>query len=217
VAPEQLLQLGALESGCFYGTSHRLTPCAVARADRRWTRCSVSGTLAAMANGWRDAIEVSRGNGVRLRRAELEEYEQVALPWYQDPEVLQLSEAGEPPYDHARIRRMFEVLSGQGELYLIEVQEAAGWRAVGDAALLPDAVPIVIGRSEDRSRGIGTEVLQLLLLRARALGWTEVRVKGIDPANRRSRRLFERAGFVAAPTAPGAGGAPIAMTRRLKL
>jgi RimJ/RimL family protein N-acetyltransferase len=170
-----------------------------------------------MPNGRRDAIEISRGNGVRLRRAELEEYEQVALPWYQDPEVLQLSEGGEPPYDRARIRRMFEVLSGEGELYLIEVQEAAGWRAVGDAALLPDAVPIVIGRPEDRSRGIGTEVLQLLLLRARALSWTEVRVSGIDPANQRSRRLFERAGFVAAPTAPDVSGAPIAMSRRLEL
>jgi hypothetical protein len=59
-------------------------------------------------------------------------------------------------------------------------------------------------------------VLQLLLLRARVLCWTEVRVNGIDPANRRSRRLFACAGFVVAPTASGIGGAPIAMTRRLE-
>jgi hypothetical protein len=32
---------------------------------------------------------------------------------------------------------MVEVLSGQGELYPIEVHEAAGWCAVGDSALLP--------------------------------------------------------------------------------
>lgn len=161
-------------------------------------------------------IELSRGKGVRLRRAEVEEYERVALPWYQDPEVLQLSEGGETPYDRAQIRRMFEVLSGKGELYLIDVQDGAGWRVVGDAALIPEDVPIVIGRPEDRSRGIGAEVLQLLLLRARALGWTEVRASGIVPANHRSRRLFERAGFVVVPGAPGAGDAPIEMIRRLE-
>lgn len=149
---------------------------------------------------------------MRLRRAELAEYEQVALPWYQDPEVRQLSEGGAPPYDRAQLRRLFEARSGAGELYLIDVEEADGWRAVGDAALLPDAVPIVIGRPADRSRGIGTEAVQLLLLRARQLGWTEVRVSRIDRANRRSRRLFERADFVAAP---GAHDAPIAMTKRL--
>jgi RimJ/RimL family protein N-acetyltransferase len=163
----------------------------------------------------RDTIVLSRGNAVRLRRAELEEYEQVALPWYQDHEVLQLSEGGETPYDHVRIRRMFEVLSSKGELYLIEVQDTGGWRVVGDAALIPDDVPIVIGRREDRARGIGTEVLQLLVLRARALGWTEVRA-GIVPANQRSRRLFERAGFVAVPAAPDARGAPISMVKRLE-
>ena len=169
-----------------------------------------------MSSGLSDAIELTRGNGVRLRRAELEEYEQVALPWYQDPEVLQLSEGGEPPYNREQIRRRFEVLSRKGELYLIEVQEAAGWRVVGDAALTPEDVPIVIGRPEDRARGIGTEVLQLMLLRARALGWTEVRATGIVPENHRSRRLFERAGFVVVPAAPGAGDAPIAMIKRIE-
>ena len=172
--------------------------------------------LGAMSINRSDARELSRGNGVRLRPAELDEYEQVALPWYQDPEVLQLSEGGEAPYDRAQIRRMFEVLSSKGELYLIEVQETEGWRVVGDAALIPEDVPIVIGRPEDRARGIGTEVLQLLLLRARVLGWTEVRAMGIVPANHRSRRLFERAGFVVVPAAPDAGDAPIAMIKRLE-
>jgi hypothetical protein len=52
------------------------------------------------------------------------------------------------------------------------------------------------------------------LLRARALGWTEIRA-GIVPANHRSRRLFERAGFVELPAASGTDDAPIAMIRRL--
>jgi RimJ/RimL family protein N-acetyltransferase len=184
----------------------------VSLKDQQWTLRVVPGRLAAMSSGWGD--ETLRGNDVRLRRAELEEYEQVALPWYQDAEVLQLSEGGEAPYDRLQIRRMFEVLSGKGELYLIEVQEAGGWRVVGDAALLPEDVAIVIGRPEDRSRGIGTEVLQLLLLRARALGWTDIRA-GIASANHRSRRLFERAGFVELPVASGTEDAPIAMIMRL--
>ena len=146
---------------------------------------------------------VAQTHDLRLRRVAAEEYEQVALPWYQDPEVLRFSEGGEPPYDRARVRRMYDALSTKGELYLIELREPGGWRAVGDAALLPDDVPIVIGRPEDRSRGLGGEVLQLLLRRARALGWTELHVGAIDPANIRSRRMFERAGFVAAPCAPG--------------
>lgn len=163
----------------------------------------------------RDAIEILWGDGVRLRRAKQEEYERLALPWYQDPEVLQLSEGGEAPYSGLQIRRMFEALSSKGELYLIEVQEPSGWRVVGDAALIPEDMPIVIGRPEDRARGIGTAVLQLLLQRARSLGWTEARATGIVPANHRSLRLFERAGFVVVPAASGTDDQTIAMVRRL--
>ena len=158
---------------------------------------------------------VAQSRGVRLRSVAADEYEQVALPWYQDPEVLRFSEGGEPPYDRARLRRMYDVLSTKGELYLIELREADGWRAIGDAALLPDDVPIVIGRPEDRSRGLGGEVLQLLLHRARALGWTQLRTGSIHPANARSRRMFERAGFVAAPPAPDSEPDAIVLTLAL--
>jgi hypothetical protein len=48
-------------------------------------------------------------------------------------------------------------------------------------------------------------VLQLLM--QRALGWTELQVGTIDPENHRSRRMFERAGFVAIPATPGAAAA----------
>jgi RimJ/RimL family protein N-acetyltransferase len=142
---------------------------------------------------------VDRGNGVRLRTAEADEYERVALAWYQDPEVLRFSEGGEPPYDRPRVRRMFDALSHKGELYLIEVLERSAWRPIGDAALLPDDLPIVIGHPDDRSRGFGTEALQLLLLRARELGRTDLVVASIHPDNIRSRRLFQRAGFAATP------------------
>jgi RimJ/RimL family protein N-acetyltransferase len=158
---------------------------------------------------------VDGGNAVRLRQVSLDEYERVASPWYQDPEVLRLSEGGSAPYDRATIRLMFESLTRQGELYLIEVLDEATWRPVGDAALMRDSVPIMIGRPEDRSRGIGTEVVQLLLLRARALGWREVHASNIDPANVRVQRLFARAGFTVNPAAPRTGPGHIGMTRTL--
>src|SRR5262245_38975196 len=153
--------------------------------------------------------------GVRLRPAVLDEYERVALPWYQDPEVLRFSEGGEPPYDRARLRRMFEALSAKGELYLVEVIDGDAWRPVGDAALLPDDVPIVIGRADDRARGIGSEVLRLLVARARELGWTELLTARIEPDNVRSLRMFRRAGFVEQPAAPGAERAPVTLTLAL--
>jgi RimJ/RimL family protein N-acetyltransferase len=158
---------------------------------------------------------MTRGNGVRLRPANAEEYERVALEWYQDPEVLRFSEGGAEPYGREQIRRMFDTLSRKGELYLIEILVESTWRAVGDAALLCDALPIAIGRPGDRSRGTGTEVLQLLLVRARELGWAEARVSGVEPANVRARRLYERAGFIASPAETPGAGAPIAMVKAL--
>ena len=62
------------------------------------------------------------------------------------------------------------------------------------ASLLPDSVPIVIDASH-RSRGYGTQVLHLLIARARELGWRELRIRSIDPENVRSLRLYARAGF----------------------
>lgn len=102
-----------------------------------------------------------------------DEYEHHALTWYRDPEVLRFSEGGSEPYEVEQIRAMFDALSRKGELYLIEHAS----QPIGDAALLPDDVPIVIGRPEDRSRGIGTEVPY------------------IHPQNVRSQRLYARAGF----------------------
>lgn len=135
---------------------------------------------------------LDRGRGIRLRTPSLDEYLHHASPWYRDPEVLRFSEGGAQPYGPAQLRAMYDALSRKGELYLIE----RATEPIGDAALLPDDVPIVIGRPDDRSRGIGAEVLELLVLRARELGWHELRVAHIDPDNVRSQRLYARAGFV---------------------
>jgi len=127
---------------------------------------------------------------VTLRSVGADEYVRLAGPWYADPEVLRWSEGGAAPYGPAELRRMYDALTRQGELYVIEVDGVA----IGDAALLPDSLPIVI-EAGHRSRGYGAQVLQLLIARARELGWREVRVRSIDPDNVRSVRLYARAGF----------------------
>jgi len=133
---------------------------------------------------------------LRLRPVVLPDDVIVSLPWYRDPEVLYLSEGeGVLPYDEAMVSRMFDFLNERGELYIIEARTIEEWFPIGDAALLPDSLPIVIGNPWFRSRGFGGRVLRLLIARAMALGWDSLRVKGVYTYNERSLRLYEVAGF----------------------
>ncbi len=100
-----------------------------------------------------------------------------------------------PPFDRARVVRMYEYLASAGELYLIEVREDGIWRAVGDVTLAQDTLPIVIGERAFRGRGIGGRVLDLLIGRARELGWGHLEAKHIFTYNEASRRLFTGRGF----------------------
>lgn len=139
-----------------------------------------------------------------------------ALPWYQDPETLALSEGpGTAPFDRERVLRMYQVLGRIGELYMIEVREGDGWVLVGDVTLAPDTLPIVIGEKAYRQRGIGSKVMDLMVGRARELGLPYLEAKHIWASNEPSRRLFERAGFH--PVAHGVepDGTPYVRYRRL--
>ena len=98
-------------------------------------------------------------------------------------------------YDADNILGMYRYLQGRGEVYVIEVQKPPQWIAVGDAALCPNLIPIVIGDGKYRSRGLGTRVLRLLIARARELGWRRIGVSGVFTYNPRARRLLEGAGF----------------------
>ncbi|MFN8541544.1 MAG: GNAT family protein [Thermomicrobiales bacterium] len=140
---------------------------------------------------------VLQDGSLRLRPVVLPDDVAVAAPWYRDPEVLHFSEGeGTPPYDAALVEEMYRAMAGRCELYLIEVLTPAGWYPIGDAALCGEAgTPIVIGEAAFRSQGLGARVLQLLIGRARALGWSRMVVKGIYTYNERSLRLYARAGF----------------------
>jgi len=140
---------------------------------------------------------ILQDDDLRLRPARIPDDVDAALPWYADREVLDGAEGeGTPPYDRDTVIRMFRYLEERGELYLIEIREGDAWRPVGDAALLPDSVPIVIGSAGHRGKGLGTRVLRLLIERAIALGRSELTAATIYTTNERSLRLYEGAGFV---------------------
>lgn len=158
-----------------------------------------------MEDGLQERVTLGQGNpensdlthnALRLRPVDLPQDLFLALPWYQDPEVLCFSEGeGTAPYDLETIERMYSNLSSRGECYIVEVRDEDGWHAIGDASLLPDGVPIVIGEHRLRGKGLGKRILALLVDRARRLGWKSIRVGKVFDYNDRARRLYVRAGF----------------------
>ncbi|PSR23493.1 MAG: hypothetical protein C7B45_02850 [Sulfobacillus acidophilus] len=111
---------------------------------------------------------------VKLRPLNVAEDVNLALSWYADPEVLYFSEgANAGRFDAARVERMYRWLLHKGRVFIVEVFDE-GWRAVGDVALCPELMPIVIGDPQYRNRGVGTQVLCLLIEEARRSGWTKL-------------------------------------------
>lgn len=121
---------------------------------------------------------------------------ETALPWYSDSEVLKYSKARSEPYGIDTVQRMYSYLKKSGDFYIIEIWENDFWKPIGDACLMKDSTPIVIGSPEYRSRGIGGRILSMLIDRALNPGWEEMHVKGIYSYNLRSIRLFASKGFV---------------------
>ncbi len=153
---------------------------------------------------------ILQDDDLRLRTAQLPVDVEPAVKWYSDPEVLYFSEGeGTSPYDGKTVESMFHYLADRGELYIIEVNDGGEWRPIGDAALLPESLPIVIGDKLYRSRGLGRRVLQLLVRHAATLGWDELRVSKVFVYNERSLRLFEGAGFVRQALTTDETGQPV--------
>ena len=157
-------------------------------------------------------LDVLQDGDVRLRPVSLPGDIDVAWPWYQDVEMLALSQRpGTAPLSRDRVARMYKYLAEHGDFYIIEVREKRHgifWRSIGDVMLARDTLPIVIGDPAFRRRGIGRRVLALLITRARTLGWPTLQAKEIWSFNEGSRRLFQSAGFVLAATGVDQGGQP---------
>lgn len=139
-------------------------------------------------------MPVLKDKELRLRPADMGDVT-TALPWYSDPEVLKFSEGSNKKYDVKKVERMYNYLINTGEMYIIELNDGLRWMPIGDACLMANSLPIVIGDAIHRSQGLGHRVLFLLIDRAKHLGWKELNVKGIYSYNERSLRLYSSLGF----------------------
>ncbi len=133
---------------------------------------------------------------LRLRRPTQEEWA-VAIDWYKDPEVLYMSEgSSQSPYDLEVIHRMYTYLNEIGRLYFIEARENDIWQPIGDVTYSEVDMPIVIGDSKFRSKGIGKKVIGQLIRCAREEGIKSLHVKEIYHYNKASQHCFMSQGFV---------------------
>ncbi|WP_010632701.1 GNAT family N-acetyltransferase [Sporolactobacillus vineae] len=131
-----------------------------------------------------------------LRLHKFHEVDGRALDWYQDPQTLRLVDGpNRKPYDPTLLLRMYRFLDHHGELYYIEAIRAGVFLPIGDVTLEPDDLPIVIGNPNFRGKGIGTQVVQVLIRRAKEQGMTELYVRDIYDYNTGSRKLFQNCGF----------------------
>lgn len=133
---------------------------------------------------------------IRLRPATLDDVD-IALPWYQDMEILKYT-AGigrDTPYDRETVRNMYQYLLKIGECYIIEVENESTWLPIGDVTLSRETIPIVIGRKEYWGRGIAKNVLLYLIQRAKDIGYTRIKAQEIYDFNTRSLNLFHSLGF----------------------
>lgn len=141
-------------------------------------------------------MKIIEGKKIQLRPVILPDDCREAVKWYSDPEVLFYSEGKDTePYDLKTVERMYKYLDQIGELYIIEIKNSDGYRPIGDITLSEDTLPLVIGVKEFRSMGIGKEAIEMIIERARQLGWKKLRVKKVYDYNEKSKRLFLRQGF----------------------
>ena len=135
-------------------------------------------------------------DNIRLRPATLDDVD-IALPWYQDMEILKYT-AGigrDTPYERETVRNMYQYLLKIGECYIIEVEKESTWLPIGDVTLSEETIPIVIGRKEYWGHGIAKKVLLYLIQRAKDIGYTRIKAQEIYDFNTRSLNLFSSLGF----------------------
>ncbi len=138
---------------------------------------------------------ISIDDSLRLRR--FDGVYDFALKWYSDEELVYLVDGKRNRYDYALLKRMYDYLDKKGELYFIEVRTAEGFVPIGDVTLCNDDLPIVIGDSRFRDRGIGRRVLSALIDRALELDYDHLGVEEIYSFNHASEHCFSSVGFTA--------------------
>lgn len=131
---------------------------------------------------------------LRLRKPLKEEWGK-AFVWYQDKEILLMSEGiRDKVYTDENIDKMYTFLNKQGHLYFIEVFENE-WISIGDATFSIKNLPIVIGDRKFWGKNIGKKVIGKFIEIAKAQGIKELNIPQICHYNERSKKLFLGFGF----------------------
>ena len=120
-----------------------------------------------------------------------------AFDWYQDEETVYLVDGVRKPYSAETLKRMYEYLDKQGELYFVEILEDSIYKPIGDVCFWKNDMPIVIGEKSYRGKGIAKKVISALIERGRMLGYDSLQVNEIYEFNIASRKCFEKLGFEA--------------------
>lgn len=134
-----------------------------------------------------------------LRLRQYDGHYELFLPGYQNPTVYQNSEG---IFDETRIpnldyvKGMCNYLQKVGELYYIEILENGLFVPIGDVTIKPDNPPIAIWFDQYHGKGIGKLVMQTLIHRLRALGYSKITGSMVYRWNIASQKLHEGLGFV---------------------
>lgn len=115
---------------------------------------------------------------------------EVALQWYQDPELCKQVDNIDHVYTMETLKSMYFYLSTHGDCYYIEYNG----KLVGDVTLKNDGeISIVICR-EYQNRHIGRRCIKSIIELAREKGMPQVKAE-IYPFNKQSRQMFLSIGF----------------------
>ena len=114
---------------------------------------------------------------------------EIALEWYQDPELCKQVDNIDHVYTLDRLKSMYDYLSTHGDCYYIEYKN----RLIGDVTLNGDAISIVICK-EYQNRHIGRRCVKDMIMLAKEKGLTQVRAE-IYSFNEQSQKLFLSIGF----------------------
>lgn len=116
--------------------------------------------------------------------------EEVALAWYQDPDVCRQVDNIDYVYTPERLRQMYHFLSTNGLCYYIQYRGIL----VGDIALRDNAEICIVVCKEYQNRHIGRRCILNLLALAEEKGMKEVKAN-IYAFNKQSQRMFQSIGF----------------------
>lgn len=114
---------------------------------------------------------------------------EVALTWYQDPELCKQVDHIDDVYSLDRLKRMYDYLSTHGDCYYIQYQN----QLVGDISLHNGEISIVVCK-EFQNRHIGRRCIQNILGLAREKGLRQVKAE-IYAFNEQSKKVFLTLGF----------------------